>query len=170
MAFLHPKWMGKVENGSDAALLRLPNSLEVPAPLLATQSFRLYPNFKVYGFQLGDTLRLAQFEVVPNQICPKLSTLGNNTFCAFSRNASMSSGMLSTNYCVWYITMLFKTSKYIIIKWSFISLHIIEICINRQNSDFYYLNHHGQFETMQRLLSLYYKEVHHQYPWGVAVS
>ena len=101
MAHIHPKWNGKVEHGFDAALLKLPQGMGVSTSLLATPDFDLYPNSRVYGFRLGDTLQVAQFEVVGNEVCPKLESIGNETFCAFSKWATMGSGGFALSPMRW---------------------------------------------------------------------
>lgn len=95
MAIIHPSWTGNVEDGYDAALLRLSRDPNVRIPQLAERDFDLYANSKVYGLSLGSVLKVAQFDVVKNGFCPKLRNLGNNTFCAYSSGAKMDSGTLA---------------------------------------------------------------------------
>ena len=95
MAIIHPGWTGNVEDGYDAALLRLSRDPNVRIPQLAKRDFDLYANSKVYGLSLGSVLRVVQFDVVKNSFCPKLRNLGNNTFCAYSSGAKMDSGTLA---------------------------------------------------------------------------
>lgn len=91
-ADIHPKWTHKIEFGFDAALLKLPVGVDVQSPKLVSETFDLYPNSRIYGFHLRNTLQVAQFDVVGNEVCPQLEGLGTATFCAFSKWASMNSG------------------------------------------------------------------------------
>ena len=96
MAHIHPKWNGQVEHGFDAALLKLPQGMDVSTSLLATPDFDLYPNSRVYGFRLRDTLQVAG-----NEVCPKLESIGKETFCAFSKWATMGSGGFALSPMCW---------------------------------------------------------------------
>ena len=100
MAHVHPKWTGDIENGYDAALLRLPEKVQTATPHLASAGFHLYPNSKVYGFHLGGTLQVAKFDVVANSLCPLLNNLDSSMFCAYASSASMCSGRLIN---AWYV-------------------------------------------------------------------
>ena len=94
-ALIHPKWNGNVQNGFDAALLRLPRSVAIPHPQLAPSGFHAYPSSKVHGFRMKTVLEIAHFEVVANDLCPHLQDLDafpGGSFCMFSKAAGMASG------------------------------------------------------------------------------
>ena len=88
----HPRWTGSFHSGYDVALIRLPRALKTQVPLLAGRPFDMYPNMKAHGFKLAGALRVAQFEVVANPMCPNLSDLSSKMFCAYSKVAKLEPG------------------------------------------------------------------------------
>eukprot|EP00803_Ostreobium_quekettii_P007147 evm.model.scf_92.1 EVM.evm.TU.scf_92.1 scf_92:15567-24845(-) len=92
MAHIHPMWNGNVEEGYDAALLRLSRNADAPLTNLPNQKYDLQPESMVWGFKLGPALEMAQFRVVANEECPRMSSLGAGMFCAYSESAFMEPG------------------------------------------------------------------------------
>eukprot|EP00803_Ostreobium_quekettii_P011026 evm.model.scf_1708.2 EVM.evm.TU.scf_1708.2 scf_1708:9036-10882(-) len=96
MAMVHPEWTGDVKTGYDAALLRVPKELDVPRPSL--EQAEPGKQAAVQAVRLGDALETANFQVLPNSRCPLLVIEGDQSFCAFSHNASMHSGDSGTPF------------------------------------------------------------------------
>ena len=63
-------------------------------PALPDERLLIYPNLKLYALRFGAVLEVAQFNVVRNQFCPYMSSLGPGTFYSYSQLTSIAHGTL----------------------------------------------------------------------------
>ena len=88
--------------GCDIALLKLSKPVDIPVPVVAAKNFPNYGGFKVFGARVTDTLEVAKFKIVPNEICMHLKNLHSTTFCAYSRGVDMDPGELMSFRMILY--------------------------------------------------------------------
>eukprot|EP00803_Ostreobium_quekettii_P000003 evm.model.scf_947.3 EVM.evm.TU.scf_947.3 scf_947:38898-45847(-) len=92
MAHRHPNWTKNVEEGYDVALLRLPRAVKVRTPRLAGRDFNAYANLALVAFTLGNTLKMAPFQIVRNTLCPHMAGMVDSMLCMHSAISAMHSG------------------------------------------------------------------------------
>lgn len=93
----HPYWNGRIQDGFDIALLKLPRHLDVASPTLADVkrwgvTNYTDPNAVVYGFRLGSVLEGVLFDVVVDKACPDMGKLASHMFCAHKYGAKLHNG------------------------------------------------------------------------------
>ncbi|CAD7701356.1 unnamed protein product, partial [Ostreobium quekettii] len=90
-AYVHPHWNGNFDEGYDIALFKLPRPVGGQFPSIGGPSTKI-SNRVLYGFGLNGVVQVAEFEAIEEGPCPRLSTMGNNSFCIHSKGANMYAG------------------------------------------------------------------------------
>lgn len=80
---MHPKWTGNVNDGDDAALLRLPQNSITALPVIADESINIYPNAVVHALKQGHVLEMGECVVMANKMCRMMENLGDDMFCIY---------------------------------------------------------------------------------------
>ncbi|CAD7700489.1 unnamed protein product [Ostreobium quekettii] len=100
-AEIHPKWTGNVEDGWDAAMLRLPQRVNITGPALAAPKSHVYCSMRVFVLGLydegglydrGGHLQMAEMTIVEDHLCPGLNGLAPDMLCAFSYSTQLEEG------------------------------------------------------------------------------
>lgn len=90
---IHPNWTGNFYDGTNVALLRLTRPVDVAVPMLAAPSTKLFPNSRVFILRSEVETKLAELQVVSDDLSSSTESFGPNTFVAHTRVANMQPGM-----------------------------------------------------------------------------
>lgn len=96
----HNSWYNNLEDGTNVALLRLPQSVDVEMPKYNIKQPNLRPNQKLYALGFGFDIEVAQLVVVADERCPNINTMKESMFCAHSQLKQLHAGRLISQLCL----------------------------------------------------------------------